>query len=382
MSQAPGVNGTVNDNLLIQSLQNDSTLESVIVGPGTNLAQLLADIPAVLYECDSDLNITRISSNTRSLLGVNPQEMFGPEGLWRGKCFPDDREVLIGLVAELKCSQTTSMTHRIFNGCGLPIWVSHSIRKALTEQGEVLRGCILPLSHKACTQKVDAAIIPQFVHKIGNHFQLINLLVGNLCASKPLIPEVEKLQVAIDETVDFVRTLLDYAQEPISRTEISLSEILNVVIETMRPVSHEKEICLCHSYGSGMNDAALILGDSALIEKAFSAVVQNAFDAVGEAGQIEISVRRERHQSALDGCAHIVISDNGCGMDEQVLTRAVVPFFTTKRGRNGLGLSMALRIIEQHGGTLRIQSVATTGTQVHIVLPVVRTSELPVVEIE
>ena len=378
MSQAPGVNGTANDNVLKQSLQNDPAFESVFLGTGANLGQLLAGIPAVVYECDSGLNITCLSSNSRLLLGLDPQKMFGPEGLWQGKYFLDDREMLIALIAKLKCGQSTSMTHRIINECGLPVWVSHGIRKALTAQGEVLRGCILPLPHESCTQKVDAEIIPQFVHKIGNHFQLINLLVGNLCASKPQVAELEKLQLAIDETVDFIRTLLDYAQTPDCPTEIEVSEILNVVIEMMRPVCQEKKVSLCNSCDFGMNNSALIIGDPALIERALSAIVQNAFDAVTEAGQIEINAYREQHPSYLDGCAHIVISDNGCGIDEQVFTRAVVPFFTTKHGRSGLGLSTASRIIEQHGGTLRIETTTGRGTQVHVVLPLVQTSELKV----
>src|SRR5262245_1176132 len=77
MPQVPGTNGAANDNLLKPSLQSDPALESVFVGSGSNLGQMLADIPVVIYECDSDLEITRISSNTRSLLGMDPQEMFG-----------------------------------------------------------------------------------------------------------------------------------------------------------------------------------------------------------------------------------------------------------------------------------------------------------------
>jgi signal transduction histidine kinase len=67
-----------------------------------------------------------------------------------------------------------------------------------------------------------------------------------------------------------------------------------------------------------------------------------------------------------------VIEDMGCGIDTDDLSRAVVPFFTSCREKDGLGLSMAVRIIEQHGGLLNVTSAKGQGTAVYITLPVKR----------
>jgi signal transduction histidine kinase len=56
-------------------------------------------------------------------------------------------------------------------------------------------------------------------------------------------------------------------------------------------------------------------------------------------------------------------------MDDKVLTQAADPFFTSYRGRDGLGLSLAVRIIEQHGGRVQLSSTEGRGTQVDVLLP-------------
>ena len=351
-------------------------LQSTFLGSGDDLEQFLAEVPGVMYECDGKLSVTLISSNTLELVGVDPQELLGRRDLWGERLFPDDRERLISLLKGLQPGQTASATHRILDQRGLPVWVSHSFRKAATERGDVLRGCMVPLPKEICTQDIGPTIIPQFVHKIGNHFQLMNLLMGNLRRSGIATGDIDRLQQALDETVEFTRTFLNYAQEPSCRSEFDLSEILKAVMQSMIPVFAEKKVSLNNLvdvYSSGV----LVLGDPFLLELGFSAILQNALDATNAAGAVTVTTSCERHRLGYGLSAQIVIADTGCGMEQEVLTRAVAPFYTSRRDRSGLGLSMASRIIEQHGGMLRIISVAGQGTQVNIILPVISTSQTP-----
>jgi two-component system sporulation sensor kinase A len=66
----------------------------------------------------------------------------------------------------------------------------------------------------------------------------------------------------------------------------------------------------------------------------------------------------------------ISVTDSGCGIDENILKSVIAPFFTSKKNHEGLGLSMASRFIEIHGGILRVTSARGKGTKVEIVLPV------------
>ena len=72
----------------------------------------------------------------------------------------------------------------------------------------------------------------------------------------------------------------------------------------------------------------------------------------------------------------IRFEDNGCGMSENTLARLSTPFFTTKDAERGTGLGMSIcrAIIDEHGGTLEIQSEEAVGTTMTISLPVVSTA--------
>lgn len=75
--------------------------------------------------------------------------------------------------------------------------------------------------------------------------------------------------------------------------------------------------------------------------------------------------------NARDGKVSVTVEDNGCGMDEQTLRRAMDPFFTTKPTGKGTGLGLALckSIAEAHRGELHIESAPNAGTRVRLTLP-------------
>ena len=350
-----------------------TALQAILLGSGDNLEQFLAGVPGVLYECDEELSVTLITANARQLLGVDPQELIGGQSLWRERLFPGDRESLISLRDGLRPGQTASATHRFLDQRGLPVWVSHSFRQSVTEDGDVLRGCIVPLPREMCTQEIAPTIVPQFIHKLGNHFQLINLLVGNLRRSGIASADIDAVQHALDDTIDLTRTFSNYAQKPSCPSEFDLCENLKAVMQAMVPVFAEKKVLL-NDFEDVYLRGALLVGDPFLLEIGLTAILQNALDTTTTGGTVTVTGNCERHHPDNGWSAQISISDTGSGMAGEVLTRAVEPFFTSRRDRRGLGLSMALRIVEQHGGILRISSVAGRGTRVDVILPVNRAS--------
>jgi signal transduction histidine kinase len=78
-----------------------------------------------------------------------------------------------------------------------------------------------------------------------------------------------------------------------------------------------------------------------------------------------------RHHLCSDTFAEIIVADNGCGMDPVTLSRAMEPFFTTKKPNEGpgLGLSTADSVVRSWGGAIDITSEVGRGTQVHIFIP-------------
>ena len=100
-------------------------------------------------------------------------------------------------------------------------------------------------------------------------------------------------------------------------------------------------------------------------------LVLNGIQALGEEGKITIQARVLG--GAASGTWHnsieISVSDTGAGISREQLEKIFRPFYTTKRGGTGLGLSLCRRIISQHGGTLTAESELNKGSRFIIRLP-------------
>ncbi|NJC40876.1 signal transduction histidine kinase [Brevundimonas alba] len=104
--------------------------------------------------------------------------------------------------------------------------------------------------------------------------------------------------------------------------------------------------------------------DPVAFEGAVKALTRNAVEAVD--GQGSVAVRLE---SLMEGGLRLSIRDSGPGMDRDLAARAVEPFFTTREGAAGLGLSQAYAFARQSGGVLSIDSQPEQGAEVSITLP-------------
>jgi two-component system sensor histidine kinase PilS (NtrC family) len=76
-----------------------------------------------------------------------------------------------------------------------------------------------------------------------------------------------------------------------------------------------------------------------------------------------------RNDREEEGWVEIGVRDGGCGIPAEALDRIFDPFFTTKPGGTGLGLATVHRIVEEHGGSIRVQSAEGKGTSFHVRLP-------------
>ena len=84
-----------------------------------------------------------------------------------------------------------------------------------------------------------------------------------------------------------------------------------------------------------------------------------------------MSVRDAAGHTRKNGAARVLleVTDNGKGIPPDVQARLFDPFFTTREGGTGLGLPIAARIVEKHGGELRYQTQLNRGTTFAVVLP-------------
>jgi PAS domain S-box-containing protein len=107
-----------------------------------------------------------------------------------------------------------------------------------------------------------------------------------------------------------------------------------------------------------------ILGVASELREVLANLIFNALEAIPAGGNIII--RTENKDNGIS----LIVSDDGVGMTPEMKQQAFVPFFTTKPGRVGLGLSMCYGILQRHGGTIDIQSGIGEGTTVTLWLPI------------
>lgn len=180
--------------------------------------------------------------------------------------------------------------------------------------------------------------------------------------------ELEQLEASIKFCQQFVRRLLDFSRRPQSAKQPeSLESTVESVISFLSPQLLAKRARLTLNLAKTNGDK--VLADRNQVEALFIILMSNALDAVAHDGNIAISSRQAGHERI-----EVTITDNGCGIPPQDMARVFQPFFSTKPpGKGtGLGLALASSIVEEHGGSIRIESAPETGTAVHVELPIWR----------
>jgi signal transduction histidine kinase len=232
----------------------------------------------------------------------------------------------------------------------------------------ILCGAIIPLHGERRIQDIDGSIVARFVHKIGNHFQLLNLLVNSLNRSLPKSKETEVLRQTVEKAIELTRTFADYCQGPTCLSEVDLSEVLDGAVVTRKSLFAQKGVGLEVKINDSVRRVT-IRGDPFLLESAIGGVLQNALEATESGGQVVLDANVELGENAKSSVARVRVVDTGCGIQEKDLNGVAVPFFSSKKGHDGLGLSMASRLIEMHGGILTLDSLQGKGTAADITLP-------------
>lgn len=141
----------------------------------------------------------------------------------------------------------------------------------------------------------------------------------------------------------------------------TLQNILDDVIAASIDRLTLKRIKLQLSYPNHVQE---IMADREKLKLALLNVVINAIEAMEEqVGQLSISLQN------YDGKVVLIISDNGCGISEENISRLFEPYFTQKRNGVGLGLTFTLNILQAHKAGIEVTSVAGKGTTFTITFP-------------
>jgi signal transduction histidine kinase len=164
----------------------------------------------------------------------------------------------------------------------------------------------------------------------------------------------------IERVERLISALLSYSS-PVrtSFREGDLTQIIKDIILMMRRQAEKQNVVLNVIYAP----LPLFRFDPEKIRQALINIIKNALEILETGGVIAIAT--ECHETTIT----ISVHDNGPGIPQQDLPLIFEPFFTRKGAGTGLGLSITQRIIEEHHGSLIVESDESSGTTFRIILP-------------
>ncbi len=170
-----------------------------------------------------------------------------------------------------------------------------------------------------------------------------------------MVKEVDRINRSITQLLEFAKPL---------SVEKTIIDLKAVIAHSLKLVEHDIEKSkICVSIQSSLTSPH-IFTDGDRLNQVLLNLYMNAIHALPENGILDIRVMDADPQTI-----EIQICDNGSGMDEQTLEQVFEPYFTTRATGTGLGLSIVHRIMENLGGSIRVESIIDQGSCFKLFLP-------------
>lgn len=174
-------------------------------------------------------------------------------------------------------------------------------------------------------------------------------------AARAMVQETDRLNRVVTELLEFARPAR------MQRKDVDVNQLVERALRLIRADTEAKGIRVVFTPDKALPHALL---DAERLTQALLNLFLNAVQAMDPGGVLHITAVLEQGRIALR------IADTGCGMPEDLLPGIFNPYFTTKTSGTGLGLAIVHRIIEAHGGEVKVESRVGQGTVFTLLLPV------------
>jgi two-component system sensor histidine kinase HydH len=172
-----------------------------------------------------------------------------------------------------------------------------------------------------------------------------------------MIAEVERLNRVISQLIEFARPL------ELKLEKIQLPDLINHAVALVSAEAQKKQIAIIIDIAP---DLPTLEGDPDKIKQVLLNILLNSLAAMNKKGKISINLLSRKDNIA------VIISDTGAGIEQTDLPSIYDPYFTSKPAGSGLGLAVVQKIMEAHGGAIKVQSVIGKGTTAFLNFPLSR----------
>lgn len=214
-----------------------------------------------------------------------------------------------------------------------------------------------------------AGIAHEVKNPLAVILQGVEYLKSSTGTDAHLLDVIERINKSILRADNIIKGLLSFTRQSAIRAEnadpVSLIEEALTFVEHQIKTGHIK---IVRQYEPDLPNVTV---DSNRLKQVFVNLLLNAFDAMKSGGTVTIRVESIMNEKKKKRHLRIVLADTGCGIPESKIEKVFDPFYTTKNtpGNTGLGLSVTRGIIDQHGGSIRIESEVDRGTRVIVEIP-------------
>ncbi len=246
-------------------------------------------------------------------------------------------------------------------------------------EGELVYGIGIDVTERRALEKraADAEALSamgtlalNLAHEIRNPLNAAKLQlhllardVGKLEMEETRASLLKRSEIVGDEIARLNRLLTEFLElarpRGIAREPVHVSELVDSVLSLEREAAEARGVRIVRDFAPG----AAAIGDAEKLRQVVLNLVVNALEAMKDGGVLTARTFPENDRIVF------AIEDTGPGIDTSVLTQVFDPFFTTKEAGTGLGLSIVRKIVDQHGGDVRLESAIGKGTTVRVWIP-------------
>ncbi|HMB76332.1 MAG TPA: PAS-domain containing protein, partial [Kiloniellaceae bacterium] len=264
-----------------------------------------------------------------------------------------------------------SVSGRLIEFRGRPVIVSHTrdLTEQLAMEAELERQS--EIVHQSEKLSALGGLLAGVAHELNNPLSVVvgqTLLLKETSRDATVLSRAEKIGSAADRCARIVRTFLAMARQQPARSEnIDVNAAIESAMEVTGYAIRSSDIDVSLRLGK---DLPSVWGDPDQLGQVFSNLLINAQQALTDFDgrrKIKVTTRYDRKKDFVV----VKIADSGPGVPHDIRSRIFEPFFTTKEpgGGTGIGLAFCHRVVEAHGGVIRVESTPGEGASFFIRLP-------------